>query len=213
MGRLLLSLPIAAVICFALFAMMAWMVDNGHKRAAEREESLAFSMVMVEEEEAVKRRQRSVPEPPKLPEPPPQEPVTQSQPNVANVDIQTAVPDVAVDFAVTGLAISVPAIKAPTVAPAKVAPVTDLKPINNVKPKYPAKAKKRRVEGYVKVQFDIDATGRPQNIKIIEAKPKRYFERATIQAVKRWKYNPTIVNGVAVPVKGHVTTVEFDLAQ
>lgn len=72
MLRVLFALPIAGVIALALFSFMAWMVDGGHRRAPEPSEALSFNMVMVENEQDVQRRQRSVPEQPKAPEVPDQ---------------------------------------------------------------------------------------------------------------------------------------------
>lgn len=60
--------------------------------------------------------------------------------------------------------------------------------LTKVEPIYPIKALKRGIEGYVIMTFMVDKKGRPQNIDVIEAKPKRIFEKAAVAAVKKWRY-------------------------
>lgn len=63
-----------------------------------------------------------------------------------------------------------------------------LTPIKIISPQYPAMSKKMQHEGYVTMQFDIDASGKPINIEIIEQQPQRVFNREAIRAFKQWRY-------------------------
>jgi len=47
---------------------------------------------------------------------------------------------------------------------------------------------------------------------VIEAKPAGYFERAAKKAVVRFKYKPTIIDGVAIDVPGVKNKIVFKLA-
>ena len=49
------------------------------------------------------------------------------------------------------------------------------------------------------------------NIQILEAKPKRLFERDAKRALKKWKYKPTMVNGQAIPQLGQKIRLDFKL--
>ncbi len=72
-------------------------------------------------------------------------------------------------------------------------------PIVRIPPQYPQGPLAKNIEGWVLVEFTITKAGTVTNIQIVDADPKKIFNRATIRAMKRWKYQPKIVNGKAVP--------------
>ncbi len=57
-------------------------------------------------------------------------------------------------------------------------------------PQYPKKAWKKGQQGWVMARLDINAQGRPVNIKIEKALPSGYFENATRQAIEGWLFLP-----------------------
>jgi len=65
-------------------------------------------------------------------------------------------------------------------------------------PVYPAVAKIAKVQGTVDVSIVIDAGGNVEHAKVVRSVPQ--LDGAAVEAVRKWKYSPTIVNGVAVPV-------------
>ncbi|EJX2555951.1 energy transducer TonB [Vibrio alginolyticus] len=206
MGRLLLALPASLLISVSLFSFMAWMVDKGNQRAPEASEAVRFDMVMVENEADVQRRQRSVPEQPEPPQA--QEPMDLSQADtqMEPMSQMTPVSALGLNTALEGIAISAPNLKG-TMGNQQALP------LYRVDPRYPSKALKRRVEGYVIMRFTIDATGRPKDIEVIEAEPERMFEREAIRALKKWKYQPKVEDGVSIEQFGQTAKVEFKLAK
>lgn len=205
MIRLLIAMPVALACVMAIFSVMALMVDSGHRRAPEASPSLSFNMVMLENEKDVQRRQRSVPEQPKAPQVPQQMP--SSSANIEQTQLApVSQPALGLSTAIEGLAISAPSFGDFGVN-------QQAMPLYRVEPRYPTKASKRRIEGYVVIRFTIDPTGRPTDLEVIDAKPKRVFEREALAALKKWKYQPKIVDGRAIPQFGQTATVEFKIAQ
>ncbi|MFT5520261.1 MAG: TonB family protein [Enterobacterales bacterium] len=57
-----------------------------------------------------------------------------------------------------------------------------------VEPKWPRKALNRGIQGYVRVQFDVDKTGAPRNIEMITAIPEKIFNKTSLDAVQKWRF-------------------------
>ncbi|WP_182034867.1 energy transducer TonB [Vibrio diabolicus] len=206
MVRLLLALPASLLISVSLFSFMAWMVDKGNQRAPEASEAVRFDMVMVENEADVQRRQRSVPEQPEPPQAPEPMDLSQADTQMEPMSQMTPVSALGLNTALESIAISAPNLKG-TMGNQQALP------LYRVDPRYPSKALKRRVEGYVIMRFTIDATGRPKDIEVIEAEPQRMFEREAIRALKKWKYQPKVEDGVSIEQYGQTAKVEFKLAK
>lgn len=206
MIRLFLALPIAGALGLALFSFMAWMVDNGHQRPPESGETLSFNMVMVEQEQDVQRRQRTVPEQPEMPEPPPEAQTSQSQAEVTPLNSMSSLPSLDLNTSVDGLAINAPTFS-------DFGSNQQAMPLYRVEPRYPAKALKRGAEGHVIMSFTIDETGRPVDIQVTDANPRRMFEREAMRALKKWKYQPKVVDGKAIAQVGQTVKLEFKLAK
>ncbi|MCG9694187.1 energy transducer TonB [Vibrio sp. Isolate22] len=206
MIRLLLALPLAGALGLALFSFMAWMVDNGHQRSPDESETLSFNMVMVEQEQEVQRRQRAVPEKPEMPEPPPEAQTSQSQAEVTPLNSMSSLPSLDLNTSIDGLAINAPTFS-------DFGSNQQAMPLYRVEPRYPAKALKRGAEGFVIMSFTIDETGRPVDIKVTDANPRRMFEREAMRALKNWKYQPKVVDGKAIAQVGQTVKLEFKLAK
>lgn len=66
-----------------------------------------------------------------------------------------------------------------------------LTPLERVEPKYPIEAARRGVFGYVAARFIIDETGKVTAVDTMDAFPEKVFEKETIRAVKKWRYEAT----------------------
>lgn len=89
----------------------------------------------------------------------------------------------------------------------------DYAPIVRVNPIYPHRAEEMGIEGWVEVRFDVTTNGSTANVKVINAKPSGVFDRATVRAVKKWKYKPKVVDGKPQVTKGLTTTLNFELGE
>jgi len=74
-----------------------------------------------------------------------------------------------------------------------------------VAPIYPPIAKSIKVGGSVIIEATIDENGAVRNARVLRSQP--LLDQAAIDAVSQWKYAPTRLNGVAVPVILTVTVV------
>ncbi|MDF2155786.1 energy transducer TonB [Vibrio sp. CAU 1672] len=206
MGRLLLALPASVMIVVSLFSFMAWMVDTGSQRAPKPSQLVRFDMVMVENDADVQRRQRAVPERPEQPKAPQPMDFSQAETQLEPIGPAPLSSELGLNTALDGVAISVPDLQG-TMGNRQALP------LYRVEPRYPAKALKRKVEGYVILQFTIDTAGRPKDIKVLDAKPKRMFEREAMRALKQYKYQPKVEHGVSVEQQGQTYKMEFNLAK
>lgn len=205
MARLLIATPIALLCVVAVFSLMAWMVDIGNHSAPEPTQAVSFNMVMVENEQEVQRRQRTVPQQPKPPEVPEQSPAPQAATELTQLS-PVSQPVLGLSTAIEGLAISAPSF-------GDFGANQQVMPLYRVEPRYPAQAVRRGAEGYVVMRFTIDETGRTQDIEVTDAKPRRMFEREAIRALRQWKYQPKVIDGKAVAQQGQTVTLEFKISE
>ena len=75
-----------------------------------------------------------------------------------------------------------------------------LKRARYVQPEFPERALTQRIGGSVIVEFIVDTKGNTRDVRIVEATPPGVFDNAATTAVKRWRYEPVIVNGAPVEV-------------
>lgn len=80
--------------------------------------------------------------------------------------------------------------------------------ITTVAPAYPATARAARIRGIVIIEAVIDETGTPTNLQVLRGEPM--LDEAALAAVRQWRYQPTLFNGVPVRVMMTVT-VNFSL--
>ena len=91
---------------------------------------------------------------------------------------------------------------APAPAPAPVVPVgetRDARVVTPPSPKYPAAAVRSRQNGWVEVEFLVDADGSVKNAKVTAADPRGVFDREALIAVQKAKFEARLEKGQAVP--------------
>ena len=101
-----------------------------------------------------------------------------------------------------------PGNQAPSVNAAALA--SKLKQTRAANPEYPQSAFNHHISGSVVLTYTVDTSGVTRDVHVVEATPPGVFDNAAVNAVRRWRYAPMIVNGAAieVPVK---TMVRFEL--
>lgn len=198
MVRILLSLLIGAAVAFALFVVMAKLIANSSRPVDEVPPAPVIDIVMNEPDDQTQTRQRVPPPPPPPPKSPPKiEPV---EPDVQDADTG-------------GIAFNMPAVDTGG-ANIDIGGVGAMQrdgeatPIVRIEPRYPIQAARDGTEGWVQLSFTINEVGGVEDVEVIDAEPKRVFDREARRALQKWKYKPNIVDGK--PTKQYNMKVQLD---
>lgn len=98
-------------------------------------------------------------------------------------------------------------LPAPPPAPAPRAPVTrDLVAtvLSAEAPRYPIDSRRRREQGVVLLALLVGTDGRVKTISVSNSSGARRLDDAALAAVRKWRWSPMLVGGVAVEVRGLV---------
>ena len=85
-----------------------------------------------------------------------------------------------------------------------------LKLVREVPPSYPREAERQGLSGWVDVEFTVAPNGTTQDLVVRGAQPLRTFDQSAIDAVKRWRFEPVMRDGVPVPQRAAVR-IRFQL--
>lgn len=189
-----------AVACFSLFVLMSKLVEDNKSHQAIEQPLIVVALNHVDDDTEIKEIVKSVPEKPEI-QPMPK-PIAAPDKGSSNDTL----------FDDTGWELAVQPIqhKASINGGAK---NTSALPVVRVSPGYPAKAAANGIEGWVQLSFSINKLGKVTDVKVVEAQPKRVFNREAIKALRKWKYRPRFENGAAVAQQNQYVVLEFSLAQ
>ncbi len=77
--------------------------------------------------------------------------------------------------------------------------------IHKVEPRYPPLAVQTRREGNVELRAIIARDGTVQNLEVVSGHP--LFVQASLDAVRQWRYQPTLLSGEPVEVQTYITVM------
>ena len=93
----------------------------------------------------------------------------------------------------------------PPPPPAPVAPATPIArgidtpvPISQPPPRYPQEALRRNVGGTVRVKVTVTTDGSVDRLDVAESSGNRFLDRAAMEAVRRWRFQPAVRDGQPV---------------
>jgi tetratricopeptide (TPR) repeat protein len=109
-------------------------------------------------------------------------------------------------------------------------PNRELAPVYRALPKYPAELLRIGIEGYVDIELTVDEEGRVQNPVVIEEKMSRKpesqgrslrhglsrdrsFKQAALQAARKFRFAPRVIDNKPVAVPGVIVRVTFLLSK
>jgi len=201
MVRFLVSILLGALITFGLFAFMAFLVSSGDRSQEEKLENIIVEVNTTPPKSSAETRQRVPPPPPPPPKAPPKAQTPEPESSNTNGGISFNLPGVQLAGASTGLS-------APGAGFGRDGEAT---PIVRIEPKYPIQAARDGKEGWVKLSFTINKIGGVEDVKVIEAKPRRVFDKEAKRALRKWKYKPKVVEGVPQRQPGLTVQLDFKM--
>ncbi len=83
-------------------------------------------------------------------------------------------------------------------------PISSLKRVRYVAPKYPRAAERRDLTGWVEVIFTVVADGSVEDIEIGDSQPGEIFVDAARKAVEGWEFEPVVEDGQVVAKRSAV---------
>lgn len=193
-------------VALVLFLFMNTLITGGRGQQGAATAGQIVDLIRVQEDEIVQTKKRvrpKKPPPPKEPPPPPKLKVSSEakpQKNPMRLDL----PKIDVSGAAGG---------GPFIGnwePGDPAAEGDAVPIVRIDPQWPREALMDGTEGYVRCEVLIGPEGSVLDVRVLEAAPGRLFVRNAVRAVRRWKFKPRIVDGVAVE-RWATTSIIFEL--
>ncbi len=184
------------------FMILAYIVKPSSESLKNENSFRVVDFIRLKKDTSLKEKSRAIPdkpEPPKKPPPPDlPTPELQAPPQAPNLDIEF--PDIAIptDF------------KGAFLGPQNQGGNSQVIPLVRINPQYPRNELLAGVEGWVKVRFTVEPDGSVSSPRVVDSRPPRVFDSSALRAIKKWKFKPKVVNGVAVSQDGS-QIIEFKL--
>ena len=200
MKKIITITALASATTFGLFAFMAYLVNNEQVLPPEALPDVIVDVAQLPEERPPQVKPAFKNNPPPAPKPMPRTFETAVATNVEG-----------------GYHYDAPGIKiangGPNLTMDNNTRDNDARPVVRINPKYPLVAARDGIEGWVKLRFDINPLGGVTNIEIIDAEPKRVFNKAAKQALRKWKYRAKSESGNTVAQQGLTVQLDFNIDQ
>jgi protein TonB len=204
--RILVAAILSLGVTFGLFLFMQTLISSGSGEHAELDAIAGIHFGPVEIPEDIVTRSRQIPKkppPPKNPPPPPKMQISRAEQPAQDMP-QINIPQ-----------LDVPLVGGEGMFIGNFQQVDktaegDIIPVVVIRPMYPRDAAIDGIEGWVKLEFTITATGTVKDARVIDANPARIFNREAVRAILKWKFKPRVVDGVAVERRA-TQIIDFNL--
>ncbi len=207
---MLLRLPFAILLAALVSLALFYAISQGKGDLNKAADYSVVDFVRLKHDSETRVKKRVIPKKPPLPKTPPPPPELQVEQNdaVAMPNLQMDMPRLSTSGVAGGPFIGGVGRGGTGVSQGD----GDLIPLVKIAPRYPRKAAVAGKEGWVKVEFTVTELGTVTDVKILDSKPRRLFDRAAKRAILKWKFKPRVVDGKPVPRRA-VQTIEFKLAE
>lgn len=199
------AFALACAIGLSLFVLMQLMIRADAILEKPDGDRAFLNFVRVDQSEETRTKERKLNEPPP-PEAPPETPDL-------SADMTNVNPNLNMNMPTIGIPINSgdgPYLGALQQGQGLAGFDTDVIPVVRTAPAYPRGAKQARIEGHVTLAVTIRPDGTVSGAEVLESDPPRLFDQAALDAMKRWKFRPKIVDGNPVSQRAR-QTIEFKL--
>ena len=186
------ALVLGLTISLALFWLMHSMIMSNQTGLKETDNLQMIEFVRLKRETRTQTRDRKIPEKPKPVEQPPPPKMQTVQSRVSN----NTLPDMDMpnlDIPLQTSRFSGSLVGGVQMGAGKVS--TNVIPLVRIPPRYPMRAARRKIEGWVKVEFTITETGTVKDALVVESQPGDIFNSSALDAIRKWKFKPKIIDG------------------
>ena len=189
-ARLTLYILIGAIAALSLAWFMHYLIQSSDLRLEQSNRLMMLDFVRIKREETVQRKRRT-PDRPELNKAPE---IPQMRPSNADaggqrleVSAMPAAPDIEINQGGIGFG----------------AGEGDYLPIVKVAPMYPRSAMNKGIGGACLVRYTVTAAGTVKDVEVIvDECDNVVFHRSSIEAAKRFRYKPRVIDGVPLEVHG-----------
>ena len=210
MTRLIIALFSGLLVSLALFWLMQFMISNNQQGFKKTKDLQMTEFVRLKRESKLKTKERKIPdEPPPKKQPPPPPQMSVQQTHVA----QTPLPNMdipALDLPLQSSRFAGSVVGGLQMGRGKVS--TNVIPLVRIPPRYPMRAARRKIEGWVKVEFTITEEGTVKDADVIESLPSGIFDQAALRAINKWKFKAKIIDGEAFEQRA-IQVLQFKLSK
>ncbi len=186
----------ALIVNIVMFTVIEYMVGNRRIRLTETTDFDISNFIRVQEQSREVRSRRDPTAP--------QKPANEMQEDLQRLS------NVAKSGTMSGLDVSMPDIDLEVDVGGTIQIARQLTPLVRIPPEYPMSARGKKIEGCVILRFTVTETGSVADPEVLRSEPPGVFDRAATRAVRRWKYQPQIVDGQPTSVVSF-TRINFEL--
>ena len=197
-GRYFVALAIGGFAALSLLWVMQFLIATGQAAITEALDARFVDFVRVKREETVERKQEKPERPPEVDEQPPELPQQDMDSSDFDSSVAVSAPNPDMNVGLDGELGDFSLAEG------------DYLPIVKVAPMYPRRAQSRGLEGHCDLQFTVTPLGTTADVAVIEC-TSSLFERASVQALLKFKYKPRVVNGTAIAVPGLRHRITFQI--
>ena len=167
------------------------------------ENNLVIEFIRFKKESTLNERKRVPPKVPPKPKPAPLLPLKMNKMSKLSPKTKSAIDMPKLDFSIKGTG--------PAIGSYSGQGDGEAVPLVRIDPPYPRKAALQRIEGWVKLRYDVTPIGTVENAKVLASRPVGVFEKSALQAVYKWRFKPKTLEGKPIPQKNLQITMDFKL--